>query len=182
MDPIARAEVAAVSGDPLPPKEPGKPIVYSREMADAVLELLAEGKSLLRISRMTGYPARSTMWKWREQDVDGFAARYARAREEGLDVMAEEIVEISDDSSGDEKTTESGGTVLDGEFVARSKVRISTRQWILERQRRAIYGNHVTVDASISGKAVADMTDDEINAKLAAGLAAGAAAQNGSAQ
>ncbi|UVO30736.1 hypothetical protein [Bradyrhizobium arachidis] len=60
---------------------------------------------------------------------EGFFAQYARARELGYHSMADELVEIADDSSGDVKLDGGGNARMDAEFVGRSRLRVDTRKW-----------------------------------------------------
>ena len=62
-----------------------------------VLEDLSHGKSLRSICKAEGMPAESTVRLWMKDEE--FAAHSARARELGFDSIAEECLEIADDSS-----------------------------------------------------------------------------------
>lgn len=116
----------------------GRPPLYTREIANRILIRLAEGKSLRRIcAEDDTLPKESTVRGWAVDDVDGFSARYARARDIGLDCMADEMLDIADDGSNDwmERETRSGNTiiVLNDEAVRRSALRIDTRKFLLAK-------------------------------------------------
>lgn len=74
----------------------GRPSIYSEELADRICELLGQGKSLRRICLMDDMPDRSTVNKWIDY-VDGFAAKYARAREEQAEYHHDEMDEIEEE-------------------------------------------------------------------------------------
>ena len=62
-------------------------------------------------------------------------AQYTHAREEREELIFEEILDIADDSSGDKKFTETG-EVIDSEFVARSRIKIDARKWMLGKMNK----------------------------------------------
>lgn len=120
---------------------------YTRKVADQICERMSRGETLRQICKTEGFPAAPTVVKWSEQDIDGFRERYAHARSSLLDHWAEEIVEISDDASGDEIETETGSR-QNSEFAARSKLRVETRKWLLSKLRPDLYGDRQQVQHS----------------------------------
>ena len=77
---------------------------YSPEFAQLICDRLASGEMLYKICKTPGYPAQSTVLYWVLDDVEGFAARYARARTVWFDVMAEDTVNIADTARKGKKT------------------------------------------------------------------------------
>jgi hypothetical protein len=75
----------------------GRQLTYDRETAHAICVRLARGETLRGICRDEEFPPESTVRTWALEDVDGFAARYTLARQLGLDSMADQLLEISDD-------------------------------------------------------------------------------------
>jgi hypothetical protein len=75
--------------------------------------------------------------------------RDTRAREAQMDHYAEEILEISDDSSGDyiEKQNGDGTTykAFDAEHVQRSRLRVDSRKWLMAKLAPKKYGDKVQV-------------------------------------
>lgn len=82
-----------------------------------------------------------TVLDWTEANAE-FAGQYARARARGYQHLADEIIEISDDSSGDVIETENGPR-LDAEFVARSRLRVDSRKWMLAKMLPKVYGDKI---------------------------------------
>lgn len=80
------------------------------------------------------------VWKWLDKDKD-FAQDYARAKEQQCEFLAEEILEISDDSSLDVAFTEEGKPFIDKEHIHRSRLRVDTRKWILSKLKPKKYGD-----------------------------------------
>ena len=69
------------------------------------------------------------------------AKRYARATEIRADIMAEEILDIADDSSSDIAYNDKGDVIENREFINRSKVRIDARKWLLAKMQPKKYGD-----------------------------------------
>jgi hypothetical protein len=83
-----------------------------------------------------------------------FSERYARARRDGYDVLAEEMLEIADDATNDfmTRTSESGqNKVLDAEHVNRSRLRIDARKWLLSKLRPDKYGDDQRIQLTGAG-------------------------------
>jgi hypothetical protein len=72
---------------------------------------------------------------------------YAHAREKRAEVIFEDILTIADDASGDKKYTEQG-EVIDSEFVARSRIRIDARKWMLGKMQPKKYGDRIQNEIS----------------------------------
>lgn len=126
---------------------PGRPSLYTPEVAAAICSRLANGESLRRICRDADMPAEATVRMWAlnlSGDFKEFSAQYATSRRIGFESMADEVIEIADDSSEDTTYTEQGPR-MDAEFVARSRIRIDTRKWLLSKVLPKIYGDKLTL-------------------------------------
>jgi hypothetical protein len=145
----------------------GRPLTYDKMLADLVLERMSEGTPLRQICDANdSLPGESTIRGWAVQDIDGFAARYARAREAQMEALAEDILEISDDASRDIQTDEEGRETVDHEHIQRSKLRVDSRKWLMSKLAPKRYGDKVDVgvDGSITIQVVklaADHPDTE---------------------
>ena len=127
--------------------KPGRPSAFSPELASEICHRLSEGESLRSICKPDTMPAESTVRRWAVDDVNGFFAQYARARDTGLDAMADETLEISDNASNDwmeRHGEEEAGWVVNGDHVARSRLRVDTRKWYLSKLAPKRYGDKVT--------------------------------------
>ncbi len=114
------------------PKEHfGRPLEYTPEMGDRICELVATHPiGLPRLCEMfSELPAPSTINRWRYQ-IEDFRTKYTQAKQFQSEILAEEILEISDYSSRDTVYDDAGNARIDSEWVARSSIivnRISTR-------------------------------------------------------
>lgn len=119
---------------------------YSQELADAICELVASGKSIRTICSADDMPCMSTIFKWL-RDHQEFSQQYARAKETVLENYADELVEISDDESKDK----SGELEMPNSVaVQRAKLRVDTRKWLLSKLAAKKYGDKL--DMNLAGK------------------------------
>lgn len=114
----------------------GRPSSYDPEIAAEILDRLAAGETLRSICRSDGMPSDMSVRRWAAEDRDGFSSRYAKARDEGMHVMADEIVEIADSPSGD---------------VQRDRLRVDTRKWLLSKIVPKVYGDKTMVSGDPEG-------------------------------
>lgn len=123
-----------------------RPSSFSQEVATIICDRLAEGKTLRAICQDEILPSRVTVQNWVIKDVEGFAAQYARARDVGLDVMADELFEIADDGRNDTYTDENGNVRTDQDVIARSRLRVDTRKWYLSKMAPKKYGDKQAIE------------------------------------
>ena len=114
----------------------GRPTKKRESLVKAICLRLMLGQSLNSICKLDLYPSKSTVFKWLLED-ESFSDKYRRAREMQQEHYLDEIIEIADDGTNDwmEREAKDGSTyeVVNHEVVNRSKLRISTRQWVMER-------------------------------------------------
>lgn len=117
-------------------KGKGRPTVYTKAIAQEICLKLSEGKSLRRIcADNPELPAESTVRLWSVDNVEGFYAQYTRARDMGLDAMADEILDISDTPCEGVVVTEKvGGTEKKrGDMIEHRRLQVDTRKWYLSK-------------------------------------------------
>lgn len=115
----------------------GRPTTYTAEIAGRILFELMEGRTLADVCRAPGMPAEGTVWQWRDQDREGFAASYRRARELGYDTLMDEFLEIIDDARCDwivrHRFDGSTFSVRNPDNVRRARLRIAPRRWRMSK-------------------------------------------------
>lgn len=116
----------------------GRPSGFTQEIADAICERLCEGESLRTICDAPDMPNKATVFRWLAAN-EAFSDQYARARETQADVIADEILAISDEEPDPQK----------------ARVRIDARKWLAGKMRPKVYGDKVTnVHSDPDGKAI----------------------------
>ncbi|EFF6379721.1 DNA-binding protein [Escherichia coli] len=128
---MARTKKAKADKEPAA-KKVGRPHGYTEEKALEICELVADGQSINKISKMSGMPNRSTILKW-FRDVPEFSTMYARAKEIGFEILADEIIDLAD---AEENT--------DKDQLRRHQLMIDTRKWLLAKLQPRKYGERVT--------------------------------------
>ena len=146
----------------------GRPEVYTPELAAVICARLAKGDSLRSICNTEGMPARSTVVDWIINDKEGFSAQYARARDVGLDEMADELFDIADDSTQDTIMDDNGNERTNSEVVARSRLRVDTRKWYLSKLAPKKYGDKITQEVVGAGGGPVQVVSSEMSPQDAA--------------
>lgn len=124
----------------------GRPSLYRQDIADKICQRLASGESLRKICRDEDMPTESTVRQWALDDVHGFYAQYARAREVQAEVIAEEILSISDDGLNDTYEDDEGNTRTNHDVIARSRLRVDARKWYLSKVMPKKYGERTDIN------------------------------------
>ena len=136
----------------------GRPTKYRQSIARAICIRLMLGESLNVICRRAGYPSKTSVFTWLTKYPE-FLDQYQRAREIQQEHHLDEMLEIADDGSNDwmekfNREGESIGWQLNGEHVQRSKLRVDTRKWIMERMASKRFGQKQAIDHTSSDKSM----------------------------
>lgn len=122
----------------------GRPTTYNENTANEILERIVQGESLRSIVKDDHMPVISTVFRWMSHNEE-FSKQYTRAKEEQAELLADEIVAISDEectmvkhgNGDDEKKVE---VVFDSVAVARNRLRIDARKWVASKLKPKKYG------------------------------------------
>ena len=179
--------------------------LYTKKIAKEILERLMDGESLRSICRNKWvkptdnsdekkilqprkagdkFPTEGAVRAWVVDDREGFAAPYFRARDIGIDSLAEEILEIADTPQiGREETVESAKTeegesvekktVKVLEMVNHRRLRVDSRKWYVAKLAPKRYGDRLELYESTGEKPKTD--DTQRAARIAAILSAAVA-------
>lgn len=124
-----------------------QPSEYTPEMADRICEQLADGKSLRSICKQEGFPCKTTVFCWLRERPE-FQRIYSIAKDECAELYAEETVEIADDGTNDymeSNDPDNPGYRVNGEHIARSRLRVDTRKWIACKLKPKKYGDKIDI-------------------------------------
>lgn len=123
----------------------GRPSKYSEAHADSICEHIASGKSLVSWCQAEeGRPSYTSVMRWLEAN-EGFREKYARARTDQADFLAEQIIQIADDGLNDTYQDEEGNVRTNQDVIARSRLRVDARKWYASKLAPKKYGEKVAV-------------------------------------
>lgn len=146
---LKRQADAEVFGEVIPPKP--KRNMYNRveltpELKEDIIQRVASGELLKSILADESMPSRFSIFREYERDPE-FAADMKAARQVAADLLAEEVLEISDDAREDYKPDGS----INYELVARSKLRADNRKWLASKFDPSRYADKVQTDITSGG-------------------------------
>ena len=128
----------------------GRPTKYSDDLADKICTLISNtSQGLSKICEGDDMPSTATVYNWLGDDKHKyFLDKYAHARESQADLLADEIISIADESTGDVVKGADGEEKLNGEYVARSRLRVDARKWKASKLAPKKYGDKLQTEVS----------------------------------
>lgn len=128
-----------------------RPSKRSPQVEDEICRRLSEGETLRAICRDEGMPPWRSVYDWIAQD-EGFAARFARARELGADAIAEQAMSIADTPVIGEEVEESenGIKVRRADMLGHRKLQVETRLKLLAKWFPKKYGDRQEIDLNVN--------------------------------
>lgn len=145
---------------------------FTQAEADAICEMIAEGLSLREVCRTEGMPSKSQVFRWLAAREE-FRDQYARAKQAGIEALAEDILDIADDATNDwmERHDKEGGNTgwqFNGEAARRSQIRIDARKWLLAKLAPKKYGEKLAIGGADDLPPIRKMSDEDLDARIAA--------------
>lgn len=138
--------------------------VFNQKVADNILASIANGKSVRSVCEKAPAPTRTMFYKWIREN-EQFRKDYERAIELRSDHIAEEILQIADDTANDYVQTVGDNDlpifVQNNVKVQRDRLRIDSRKWLLARMSPKKYGDHLKVDADNNHSGAIKIVFDE---------------------
>ena len=122
-----------------------------------ILDRIVAGESLSKILETKGLPHYVTVMRWLEAD-ETFRNRYARAREDQADTLADELMKIVDETP----PVDAQGK-RDSAWVAWQRNRIDARKWVASKLKPKKYGERQQIDQTVT----VTLTDAQVEARLA---------------
>jgi hypothetical protein len=124
--------------------------LYSIPLGKALCKMLSRGHTLTSICKRPGMPREDAVLGWASNPAHPFSNQYVRAREVGYLRMADQLVDIADNSVNDYmETVDKDGSVRlvpRKESLERTRIRIDTRKWLLSKALPKIYGDRVAME------------------------------------
>lgn len=140
--------------------------IFTHALADKICDQLAQGISLNKICKQGDMPCRQTIYSWIYHNTgevrgddgqiirEGFLDKYTRARNIGLDVMADNMLEMGEDGFTDAIHPETGERmkVLSKESVMLAKIRADNTKWYLSKIAPKKYGGEALIKTQMVDK------------------------------
>jgi hypothetical protein len=111
-----------------------RPTQFSEALAAEICRRLADGELLCDICRPTRMPSRDTVRRW-QSEYGPFRDRYAIARDQQVDALAEEAIQIARSA--------------DADTVAVCRLQIDTIKWLIAKIAPRRYGEKVVLDTVV---------------------------------
>ena len=92
------------------------------------------------ICRADDMPCESSVYGWLRKNEE-FLQNYTRAKEDQADLLAEQIIEIADETSNDTVTGKDGQEIANSEWINRSRLRVDARKWVAAKLKPKKYGD-----------------------------------------
>lgn len=124
-------------------KKAGRPTIKSDELLTFICTEITEGKSLVKICRENGFHL-STVFQWLCDDKS-FSDKYARAKEEQADTLADEIIDLSDEAA-----ILDSNPSLASAAVQAARLRVDARKWVAAKLKPKKYGDRVQAEVTHS--------------------------------
>lgn len=120
----------------------GRPTDYTEELADEICDTIATSANGIPTlcKRNPHWPDMRTIFRWRRYN-DSFCQKYMKAKQDQIEVLMDETIEIADDTSNDYVENGEGKIVANNELVNRSRLRIDTRKFLATKLAPRIYGD-----------------------------------------
>jgi hypothetical protein len=141
---------------------------FSELLAIEIYERVSSGELLINICADEHLPTvrRVTLWIKENQE---FAALYKESINDRLTIFEEEVIKIADDASRDFRDVVRNGRptrVLDGDAIARAKLRVEVRFRHLKAGNPGKWGETSTLITK-DGNELDNMSSEELERKLA---------------
>lgn len=126
----------------------GRPPLYSPELAKTICDRIIDGESLRGMCSEEGMPNISTIFLWlSDRDKGDFLDMYVSAKKLQADTFMEDALQIADYTERDSIIGKNGDIIIDGEWVARSRLRIETRMKIASKLAPRKYGEKSIIES-----------------------------------
>lgn len=149
-----------------PKRRLGAPSTFTQAAADLLCDRIATSrKSITRIcTEEPALPNVTTVLRWLAGN-ESFRIQYARAKELQTEVIEQEMLEIADET-GRDTIGGDNGPQPNSEWIARSRLRVDTRKWLMSKLAPKKYGEKLEIGGDI-GVTHAHLTLDQLRKRMA---------------
>ena len=120
------------------PKKRGAPrFEFRQSIADRICREVSLGKSLRRVLKAKGLPKMTTVMKWLQERPE-FAHQYARARERGMELHIDGILDLADTANASNAHA--------------VRLKVDVRKWLASKLLPKVYGDRFGLDVEVSDR------------------------------
>lgn len=133
----------------------GRPTIYNQAVIDELCqEISTSTASLVTICKSDKYPSVAIVIRWLSDGKHpDFVSQYTLAKQIQAEFLAEQIIEIADDSGQDTVTRfDAQGRpykIEDKEWTNRSRLRVDARKWVAAKLLPKKYGDSSKIDLTV---------------------------------
>lgn len=141
---------------------------YSEQLAIEICERISSGELLINICADEHMPTVRRVTQWLRESSE-FSILYKESINDRLTIFEEEVIKIADDAARDFRDVVRNGRtvrVLDGDAIARAKLRVEVRFRHLKAGNPGKWGETSTLITK-DGNDMDNMTTEELDAKIA---------------
>jgi len=134
-------------------------VKFSQEIADEICQKVSCTSEGIRklCKKNKHWPRAKTIYEWRSKHAK-FSEQYARAKTLQAFVLADQIIEISDNSKGDYQIID-GKVKVNSDNINRARLRIDSRKWLLSKLLPRVYGDKVGEDKTTTDTLLEKLID-----------------------
>lgn len=136
-------------------------VAFSQEIADEICSVISCTSLGIRRLRKKKehkhWPNPATVFDWRKK-YPKFNEQYTLAKVHQAQVLADEVLEIADNSRKDFMIVD-GQIKANSEHINRSRLRIDTRKWLLSKVLPKIYGDKIIEDKTTTDTLLEKLID-----------------------
>jgi hypothetical protein len=126
----------------------GRPSSYSEEIASEILSAIATTRvGLTTVCEDERFPEPRTVYRWLMEN-EAFCQRYARAKEDSLQILEDEMLELADNTRLGEIVTVKGDGTEErkiADMIEHRKLQIETRKWLMGKLKPKKYGDRTVL-------------------------------------
>lgn len=129
----------------------GRPTHYSAVLGQEICDAIASSsKGTKRLcTDNPHWPCQDTLFTWLKKYPE-FSEQYAQAKICQIELLVDEILEISDDASQDQYVNELGALVSNPPAINRARLKVDSRKWLASKLVPKVYGNKIDIEGDNS--------------------------------
>lgn len=129
----------------------GRPTRYTDKLAKEICDAIASSNKGTKklCAEHPHWPCQDTLFTWLKTYSE-FSESYAKAKICQIELLIDEILEISDDASQDQHVNELGVLVPNSPAINRARLKVDTRKWLASKLVPKVYGNKIDIEGDNS--------------------------------